>query len=213
MIRFEKVTKKFPSGTIAFTDLTFAVQPGEFIAITGPSGSGKTTVLRLILHELLPTSGQIIVDEINLSSLKNRELPKLRRTIGAIFQDFKILDDQTAAENVSLIFEILGETYSEAAKKALEILNLVGLKGKELLFPRQLSGGEIQRVAIARALALKPKIIFADEPTANLDEATAKNIISLLKEINRQGTTILVATHSPHLLKDYNVRTINLEGK
>lgn len=213
MIRFKKVTKTFPSGTTAFANLTFEAQPGEFIAITGPSGSGKTTVLRLILHELLPTSGQIMVDKIDLSSLKNKELPKLRQTIGAIFQDFKILEDQTAAENVSLIFEILGETFSEATKKSVELLNLVGLKGKELLFPRQLSGGEIQRVAIARALALKPKIIFADEPTANLDEFTAKNIISLLKEINSQGTTILVATHSPHLLKDYNARTINLEEK
>lgn len=213
MIRFEKVTKTFPSGTTAFTDLTFEINPGEFIVITGPSGSGKTTILRLILHELLPTSGQITVNQINLSSLKNKELPKLRQTIGAIFQDFKILEDQTAAENVSLIFEILGETFSEATKKAAEILNLVGLKGKELLFPRQLSGGEIQRVAIARALALKPKIIFADEPTANLDEVTAENIISLLKEIHNKGTTILIATHNPRLLKDYNVRTINLGKK
>lgn len=213
MIRFKKVTKTFPSGITALKDLTFEVQPGEFIAITGPSGSGKTTMLRLILHELLPTSGQITIDKFELSSLKNKELPKLRQTIGAIFQDFKILEDQTAAENISLIFEILGETFSEATRRAIELLSLVGLKGKDPLFPRQLSGGEIQRVAIARALALKPKIIFADEPTANLDEFTAKNIISLLKEINSQGTTILVATHNPRLLKDYNARTIGLEKK
>lgn len=213
MILFEKVTKTFPSGTTALVDLSFEIRPGEFVAITGPSGSGKTTILRLILRELLPTSGQITVDKIDLSSLKNKELPKLRRVIGAIFQDFKILEDQTAAENISLIYEILGETYSQAAKKATDLLNLVGLKGKESLFPHQLSGGEIQRVAIARALALKPKIIFADEPTANLDSITAKNIISLLREINAQKTTVLIATHNPNLLKDYNVRTINLEKK
>lgn len=211
MIRFDKVTKTFPSGTTALEDVSFSVEPGEFIGITGPSGAGKTTVLRLLIQETLPTSGTITVSELEVGKLEPKDLPKLRRTIGAVFQDFKILEDQTAAENISLVNEILGIPLTESLSSASKLLAQVGLGGKENLFPRQLSGGELQRVAIARALAVKPKVLFADEPTGNLDIHTAAAIMNLLKEINSKGTTVLVASHDQKLLEKFADKLIRLE--
>lgn len=211
MIRFDQVTKTFPSGITAVEDLSFTVDPGEFMGITGPSGAGKTTVLKLLIQEVLPTSGTITVSEMEVGKLKPKDLPKLRRAVGAVFQDFKILEDQTAAENIALVREILGGSLDESLSSAAELLELVGLGGKENLFPRQLSGGELQRVAIARALAAKPKILFADEPTGNLDAGTAAAIIKLLKEINSSGTTVLVASHDEQLVKRFAGNLIRLE--
>lgn len=202
MIKFNQVTKTFPSGVTAIKNLTFEINNGEMVMITGPSGSGKTTILRLILKDIEPTSGNILINEFDLAKIKSKDFPALRRTIGAVFQDYKILEDQTAWENIGLIFDILNEKEKTARKKSLELLKMVGLEGKENLFPRQLSGGEIQRVAIARALALEPKILFADEPTANLDNESANSIISLLTDINRRGTMVLIATHNEDLLKN-----------
>lgn len=211
MIRFDKVTKTFPSGTTALEDVSFSVEPREFIGIIGPSGAGKTTVLRLLIQETLPTSGTITVSELEVGKLKPKDLPKLRRLIGAVFQDFKILEDQTAAENVALVNEILGNSLSESLSAAAKLLEEVGLAGKENLFPRQLSGGELQRVAIARALAVKPKVLFADEPTGNLDADTAAAIMNLLKEINSKGTTVLVASHDQKLLEKVADKLIRLK--
>lgn len=211
MIRFDKVTKTFPSGITALEDISFSADPGEFIGITGPSGAGKTTVLRLLIQETLPTSGTITVSELEVGKLKPKDLPKLRRFIGAVFQDFKILEDQTAAENISLVNEILGIPLGESLSSASKLLEQVGLGGKENLFPRQLSGGELQRVAIARALAVKPKVLFADEPTGNLDAANASSILKLLKEINSAGTTVLVASHDEQLLKRFTDKILKLE--
>jgi len=211
MIRFDKVTKTFPSGITAVEDLSFTVDSGEFIGITGPSGAGKTTILKLLIQETLPTSGTITVSELEVGKLKPKDLPKLRRAVGAVFQDFKILEDQTAAENIALVKEILGDSLDESLSSASKLLESVGLAGKENLFPRQLSGGELQRVAIARALAVKPKIIFADEPTGNLDADTATAIMKLLKEINSSGTTVLVASHDEQLLKRFADNLVRLE--
>jgi cell division transport system ATP-binding protein len=211
MIRFDKVTKAFPSGITAVENLSFTVGPGEFMGITGPSGAGKTTVLKLLIQEIPPTSGTITVSEIEVGKLKPKDLPKLRRTVAAVFQDFKILEDQTAAENVALVNEILGIPLSGALSAAVKILAQVGLGGKENLFPRQLSGGELQRVAIARALAIKPKILFADEPTGNLDIHTAAAIMKLIKDINSAGTTVLVASHDDQLLKRFTDKLLRLE--
>lgn len=211
MIRFDKVTKTFPSGITALEDISFSADPGEFIGITGPSGAGKTTILKLLIQEILPTSGTITVSEIEVGKLKPKDLPKLRRAVGAVFQDFKILEDQTAAENISLVNEILGIPLGESLASASKLLEQVGLGGKENLFPRQLSGGELQRVAIARALAVKPKVLFADEPTGNLDTATAAAIMNLLKEINSKGTTVLVASHDQKLLEKFADKLIHLE--
>lgn len=211
MIRFDKVTKTFPSAVTAVEDLSFTVNPGEFMGVTGPSGAGKTTILKLLIQEILPTSGTITVSEMEVGKLKPKDLPKLRRAIGAVFQDFKILEDQTAAENISLVNEILGIPLGESLSSASKLLEQVGLGGKENLFPRQLSGGELQRVAIARAMAAKPKILFADEPTGNLDAAAAAAIMNLLKEINSKGTTVLVASHDQKLLEKFADKLIRLE--
>lgn len=211
MIQFSQVTKTFPSGMTALQDISFSIEPGELVAITGPSGAGKTTLLRLLIREILPTEGTITVCELDVGNLPNKELPRLRQTIGAIFQDFKLLEDKTAVENIVLVMEILGSRYPEAVEAAEKLLADVQLEGKENLFPRQLSGGELQRVAIARALALKPKILFADEPTGNLDPKTTDGILKLLKEINRSGTTVLIATHNEPVLKALKTRMLKLD--
>lgn len=211
MIRFESVTKEFPNGTIALENVSFVIDPGEFVFFVGPSGAGKTTILRLLLRELLPSSGSIMVDEHDLVNLRKRDLPLLRRQIGAVFQDYKLIEDRTVAENVALVADILKKTHAQIAGQVSETLSLVGLEEKADLFPSQLSGGELQRTTIARALASQPKVLFADEPTGNLDEATAWEIINLLMTINKQDTTVIIATHNQEIVKSLDKRVVELE--
>ncbi|MBI2009717.1 MAG: ATP-binding cassette domain-containing protein [Candidatus Chisholmbacteria bacterium] len=211
MIIFDQVSKTFPNGTVALEGVSFTVDPKEFVIVTGPSGAGKTTLLRLLLREFLPSGGRIFVDKVDISTLKKSGIPELRRQIGAAFQDFKLLPDWTVGENIGLGLEILGEGEAEIADRVNHLLELTGLKDKSPLFPGQLSGGELQRVVIARALAPEPKVLFADEPTGNLDDATARQIISLLKDINKLGTTVIMATHNPRLVNDPKERLIVLE--
>jgi len=211
MIKFEKVTKKFPDGTIALSDIDFEVKDKEFVFVIGPSGAGKTTLLRLITHDLLPTSGSIVVDKFNLKKIPASHIPQLRRKIGIIFQDYKLLVDRTLWENVALTLEVMGRTEKEIVQEISEVLERVGLSGKENFFPQQLSGGESQRTTIARALAGQPDIILADEPTADLDPATAWGIISLLDEINKAGTIILMATHNAEVVNTLSRRVIYLD--
>lgn len=211
MIALENVTKKFPNETIALQDVSFHIDPGEFVFIVGASGAGKTTILRLLLHELKPSSGTIHIEGEDIGTLKKNELPALRRKIGAVFQDYKLLDDHTARENVALVSEMIKASNQEVGAHVEEILSLVGLKDKEDLFPSQLSGGELQRTAIARALTTDPKIIFADEPTGNLDPASSWEIIKLLLKINEGGTTVIVATHNEEMVKALKKRIIELE--
>jgi len=211
MIKFEKVTKKFPDGTIALSEIDFEVKDKEFVFVIGPSGAGKTTLLRLITHDLLPTSGSIVVDKFNLKKIPASHIPQLRRKIGIIFQDYKLLVDRTLWENVALTLEVMGRTEKEIAQEISEVLERVGLSGKENFFPQQLSGGESQRTTIARALAGQPDIILADEPTADLDPATAWGIISLLDEINKAGTIILMATHNAEVVNTLSRRVIYLD--
>lgn len=214
MIRFENVTKEFPNKTAALREVSFHVEPGEFVFIVGPSGAGKTTILRLLIREILPSSGEIYIEENDLLSMKKKQLPELRRQIGAVFQDYKLLEDWTVEENVSLICEMISSSPEEVKKEVEEILKLVSLEDKRELFPSQISGGELQRTAIARALATKPKIVFADEPTGNLDLGTSWEIMKLLTEINKGGTTVLVATHNQEILKSLDKRVIELmEGR
>lgn len=210
MIRFENVTKTFPTGTTALQNVTFKIEPGELVVMTGPSGSGKTTILKLLLRELLPTAGTIVVNNFTVTDLKNRDLPKLRRTVGAVFQDFKLFEDRTVAENISAVLEIANQPDQDIARRIDEVLILVDLQDKRGLFPRQLSGGELQRVAIARAIALKPKILFADEPTGNLDEDTSLGIAKLLGEIHNMDSTVVIATHDPAMIKTLPARRLKI---
>ncbi len=214
MIVFEQVTKQFPNGTIAVQDISLAIEPKEFVFITGHSGAGKTTLLRLLLREVLPTKGSIIFDKTDITKLKNRDIPGLRRKIGAVFQDFKLLPDRTVVENIALSLEILGAPKEEVEHRVNHLIELVGLKGKGNLFPSQISGGELQRTVIARALAPEPKVLFADEPTGNLDQVTALQIVELLSDINQLGTTVIMATHNQEILNRLKKRTIELsKGK
>jgi len=211
MITFDSVSKIYAPNHIALDDLSFQVDPGEFVFVLGHSGAGKTTLLRLILREIRPTSGKIIVADHDLSLLPDKEIPHLRRQIGSAFQDFKLITDKTAFENIRLAIEILGKPKAEIDQITHSLLEQVGLKDKGSLFPSQLSGGEVQRVTIARALALDPVLLFADEPTGNLDQDTSLQIIKLLNDINENGTTVIMATHDQKLVNKFPHRQIHLE--
>lgn len=211
MIEFKKVTKQFGEGTVALDKVSFTIEPGKFVFIVGPSGAGKTTILRLLIREILPTTGSIFLEKEEVNTLHPKKIPGLRRKIGAAFQDYKLLRDRTVFENISLPLEILGKPREIVRSEASEILELIGLKEKGDLFPLQLSGGELQRAVIARALAPKPSILFADEPTGNLDPGTAWQIVKLLKQINETGKTVIMATHNFDIVDSLNERVITLE--
>jgi len=195
---------------VALNNLNFRVRKGEFVFVTGPSGAGKTTLLRLIFGAEKPTSGHILINGINLNRIKRSRLDLLRRDIGFVFQDFKLLPKRTVFDNVALALEVTGESPSFIRKKTHQTLRLVGLAEKEKAFPLQISGGEQQRVAIARAIVRDPLILLADEPTGNLDPELTKDIMVLFRSIHLRGTTVIVATHSRELLEDTAQRTILL---
>ena len=211
MIVFDQVTKTFPNGDTVLKDLNFSVSPGEFVVISGPSGAGKTTVGRLLIRELFPTSGVITVDQEDISKITDKKLPNLRRKIGTVFQDYKIINDKTVYENIALSLEIAAFTADQIASKVSYLLDQMGISGKEHLFPGQLSGGELQRAALARAIAAEPHILFADEPTGNLDKDTSKEIYDLLKKINQAGTTVVMATHDENLINSDKHHHVHLE--
>lgn len=211
MLIFDHVTKVFGNGTKALEDVSFAIGVGEFVVLEGASGAGKTTLFRLALKDLLPSKGKVVVDGDNLARISSRNIPLLRRKIGVVFQDFKVLFDRTVAENIDLALDILGLPQESVNKRRQELLELTGLTDKQDDFPIQLSGGQLQRVIIARALAPSPKLLFADEPTGNLDVDTASSIINLLKDINEQGTTVILATHDTDLVEDLSPRHLVFE--
>ncbi len=213
MIKFDKVTKKFGE-IVALEGASFEIKSGEFVFITGPSGAGKTTIVKLILREYLPTSGRIKVGEYDLIEMKKKDVPKLRRNIGVVFQDFKLLTDRTVWENVALALRVLGKGEEEIDKEIPKILKLVGLEKRAHLFPSQLAGGELQRTGLARAVVGEPEIVIADEPTGNLDMATAWQIIRLLQKVNKMGKTVIMATHNFEIVNSMKERVIELdEGK
>lgn len=211
MIVFDNVTITFGNGTKALKDVSFAVGGGEFVIVEGHSGAGKTSLMRAVIKDLPISHGKIVIEGDDLNKISAKNLPLLRRKISVIFQDFKILMDRTVAENIDLALDIIGLTGDVVEKRRKELLELTGLKDKENYFPIQLSGGEIQRVAIARALAPQPKVLFADEPTGNLDAGTGMSIIKLLQDINEQGTTVVMATHDLELVKDLKLRRLRLD--
>ncbi len=212
MVKFEKVSKNFYPGSFVLVDVSFEIENGEFVFITGPSGAGKTTILKLIIRELVPTEGKIFLNSWELSKLKPRETPKLRRKVGMVFQDFRLLNDRTVFENVAIALELRGLEEKEIEKKVKNVLELTSLSGKEGLFPVQLAGGELQRVCLARALVGKPEVILADEPTGNLDPATGWEIIKLLTQINKMGTTVIMATHNVDVVDSLRKRVILLKN-
>lgn len=214
MIKFDSVTKKFPDGTVALSDVSFEINDGEFVFLVGPSGAGKTTVFRLILHNFLANSGNITIDEHDLKKISGGKVTQLRKKIGCVFQDLKLLPDRSVLENVALSLWVLGKTAKEVEIESREKLDLVGLSGKADFFPAQLSGGELQRAAIARALAGDPKYLLADEPTGNVDDENGWKIVKILEKINEDGTTVVMATHNPEIVDKLNKRVIRLsEGK
>ena len=211
MIVFESVTKVYEPDVVALSDMTFVIEKGEFVFIVGASGSGKSTLVRLLLKELEPTEGKIIVGGRDLVRLKRSKIPMLRRNVGCVFQDFKLLPNRTAAENVAYALKVQGESRNSIRRKVPEVLTLVGLADKMNSYPDQLSGGEQQRVSIARAVVNHPPLLVCDEPTGNLDPDTSVGIMQLLYRINRSGTTILMVTHDREMVDKMRKRVIQLE--
>lgn len=197
---------------VALDGIDFTINEGEFVFLVGPSGSGKTTIIKLITGELAATSGEISVNGFDLGSIKRRKLPKLRRTLGVIFQDFRLIDKMTVYENVAFAMRIVGASSKEIKKRVPQMLELVGLKDREKRFPAELSGGEQQRVAIARALVNNPRMIIADEPTGNLDPVRSLELMLLLEKINELGTTVLVVTHEKELVNAFSKRVIAIDS-
>src|ERR671916_1458541 len=212
MIRFSNVTKVYGTDTVALERVNLEIDPGEFVFMVGPSGSGKSTMVRLILKETEPSAGSIFVNGAKLSAVPRRKVPRLRRNIGCVFQDYKLLPNKTAAENVAYAMEVTGQRRRAIRTRVPQILELVGLRDKLEAYPGQLSGGELQRVSIARAFVSQPPILIADEPTGNLDPDTSVGIMQLLHRINRIGTTVLVATHDKEMVDVMRKRVVALEA-
>ncbi len=211
MIRLEHVSKTYQQGVPALNDVSIDIEQGEFVFIMGKSGSGKSTLIKLLLKELEPTEGEIYINEQKLSSVTHKKIPYFRRNIGVVFQNFRLLQDRNVYENVAFAMKVVESSTREIKRKVPLMLSLVGLAAKYKSLPRQLSGGEQQRVAIARALVNEPKILLADEPTGNLDNTNAWEIMHLLEEINERGTTVVVVTHNSEIVKKMNKRVITIK--
>ncbi|WP_335871578.1 cell division ATP-binding protein FtsE [Bacillus sp. 2205SS5-2] len=212
MIKMNKVYKEYRNGIIAANGIDIEIKQGEFIYVVGPSGAGKSTFIKLMYREEKPTSGEVIINGIDTGTLKNHRVPYLRRSMGVVFQDFKLLPSLTVYENVAFALEVIEESSSVIKKKVLEVLELVGLKHKARMLPNELSGGEQQRVSIARSIVNTPKLVIADEPTGNLDPETSWEIMNLFEEINTRGTTIIMATHNREIVNAIRHRVIAIEN-
>ena len=210
VITLDRVSKSYSSGSPALDNVSLTIKKGEFVFIVGDSGSGKSTLIKLLLRELLPTSGKIMVNDIDVASLRHKQIPKYRRKLGVVFQDFRLLKDRNVYENVAFAQRIVQTPSKEIKKNVPSILSTVGLAGKYKARPKQLSGGEQQRVALARALVNNPPILLADEPTGNLDPKNSWEIMKLLEEINERGTTVLVVTHNREIVNAMKKRVITM---
>ena len=211
MIRLSDVVKEYESGTTALKGISLRIEDGEFVFLVGPSGSGKSTIIKLLTGEIVPTSGQIAVNGFSLTNIAERQIPLLRRSVGVIFQDFRLIEKKTVYENLSFAMRAVGSSPREIKKRIPYVLELVGLEEKTDRYPNELSGGEQQRVAIARALINNPSTIIADEPTGNLDPARSLEIMRLLERINQLGTTMVVVTHEKDLVNQFKKRVVMLE--
>ena len=211
MIKLEHVSKSYSAGVPALNDVNLEIEDGEFVFVVGDSGSGKSTLIKLLLKELEPTEGSIIINGKNLKKIKRRNIPKFRRNIGVVFQDFRLLKDRNVYENIAFAQKVIGEPTSKIRKRVQMMLSMVGLAHKYRAYPNEISGGEQQRVAIARALVNEPSILLADEPTGNLDSNNAWEIMKLLEEINQRGTTVIVVTHNLEIVKVMKKRVITIK--
>ena len=211
MIQFTDVTKSYTEGNTALNGVNLQIEDGEFVFLVGPSGSGKSTIMKVITGELKPTSGQVHVNGYSLERIRKRDIPYMRRTLGVVFQDFRLIDKMTVYDNVAYAMRVIGAREAEIKERVPYVLDLVGLTGKERRHPNEMSGGEQQRLAIARALVNNPSTIIADEPTGNLDPARSFELMSLLQEINNLGTTVLVVTHEQELVERFDKRVIAID--
>lgn len=210
MIKLEHVSKSYSAGIPALNDVSLNIEEGEFVFVVGDSGSGKSTLIKLLLKELEPTTGTITIDGRQLNKIRRRQIPKFRRNIGVVFQDFRLLKDRNIYDNVAFAQKVIGESGRSIRRNVPKMLSMVGLAAKYRSYPKQLSGGEQQRVAIARALINRPKILLADEPTGNLDSNNAWEIMHLMEEINSRGTTVVVVTHNIEIVRAMNRRVITM---
>ena len=211
MIQFTDVSKSYTEGNTALNGVSLQIEDGEFVFLVGPSGSGKSTIMKVITGELKPTSGAVHVNGYSLERIRKRDIPYMRRTLGVVFQDFRLINKMTVYDNVAYAMRVIGAKESEIKDRVPYVLDLVGLTGKERRHPNEMSGGEQQRLAIARALVNNPSTIIADEPTGNLDPARSFELMSLLEEINKLGTTVLVVTHEQELVKHFDKRVIAID--
>ena len=211
MIKLEHVSKSYSAGIPALNDVNLEIEDGEFVFIVGDSGSGKSTMIKLLLKELEPTEGTITINGKVLGKIRRRQIPKFRRNIGVVFQDFRLLKDRNVYENIAFAQKVIGESTRNIKKKVPSFLSMVGLAAKYRSYPKELSGGEQQRVAIARALINEPSILLADEPTGNLDNKNAWEIMKLLEEVNERGTTVIVVTHNMEIVKVMKKRVITVQ--
>ncbi|MFA1821356.1 cell division ATP-binding protein FtsE [Virgibacillus oceani] len=211
MILMKDIYKTYTNGVTALNGININIDQGEFVYIVGPSGAGKSTFIKLIYREVKPSTGSIIINKMDLSDLKEKNVPFLRRDVGVIFQDFKLLPKLTVYENIAFALEVIEESSRNIRKRVMDVLELVGLKNKARFMPNELSGGEQQRVTIARAIVNNPKIVIADEPTGNLDPETSWGIMNVFEEINSRGTTVLMATHSKEIVNTIKRRVIAIE--
>ena len=213
MVQMENVTKIYEScNTLALDSVDLTINEGEFVFLVGPSGSGKTTIMKLITGEIRPTSGKVIVNNFNMTNIRRSKLPRVRRTLGVIFQDYRLIENMTVYDNVAFVMRVVGASPREIKKRVPYVLELVGLEGREKRMPSEISGGEQQRVAIARALANNPRMIVADEPTGNLDPVRSLELMLLFEKINEMGTTIMVVTHEKELVNAFSKRVITIDG-
>ncbi|TCO73129.1 cell division ATP-binding protein FtsE [Marinisporobacter balticus] len=212
MINFFNITKQYAKGAVALSNINVKIEKGDFAFIVGSSGAGKSTFIKLLLKEIEPTNGKITIAGLDITNLSTRKIPYLRRKIGVVFQDFRLLPNKTVYENIAFAMEIIGAKPKEIRRQVPTILAMVGLSGKAKMYPHELSGGEQQRVAIARAIVNSPDVLIADEPTGNLDPDTAWEIMKLMKQINRRGTTIVMATHAKEIVDMMQQRVIAIEG-
>ena len=211
MIQFKKVTKIYDNNVIALSNIDLTIEPGEFVFLVGPSGAGKSTFIKVLLKEVEPTTGSIILNKLDLTKLTRKKIPYYRRKIGVVFQDFRLIDNLNVYENVAFAMRVIESSAKDIKKKVPLVLDLVGLSKKYMAFPHELSGGEQQRVSLARAIVNNPTLLIADEPTGNLDPDTAAGIMDILNDINKAGTTIVMATHAKNIVDSMKKRVIAIE--